>query len=200
MIIKTIFILESSWDYKNPLDNSSVVPFVNEFGRQRSINVHYQFFTDKKSFCHWINEFDKTKKPNALLYIASHGNKGSLDGLTTSIKRTTILSTLKKLKYIKYIHFGTCFFGNKENLLSLVNRSKQLQWVAGYSKEIDLLNSTLFDLLLWNRLIWKEDIDKSKLTHTIVSDLAEKHSEGLTNELGFVFAYKYRGEPKCIEI
>lgn len=200
MSIKTIFILESSWDYENPVENSSVVPFVTEFGRQRSVNIYYQFFTDTKSFCHWINEFDKTKKPNALLYIAAHGKKGSLSGLTSSINRKTILYELKKLRNIKYVHFGSCLFGNKSNLLRLVKISKHLQWVAGYNEEIDWLNSTLFDLLLWNRLVLREDNDKGKLTHTIVSDLAEKHSGGLTNELGFVFAYKYRGEPKCIEM
>lgn len=191
MLIKTIFVLESSWDAQNPLKNSSVMPFVKEFAEQRGIKAYYQVFTDSKSFCHWIQEFNKVKTTSSLLYIAAHGYKGSLYALNGGIKRGTIVNAIKKAKNIRYVHFGSCNFGNKANLKLILTKSKHLQWAAGYNKSVDWVTSTIFDILLWGRVTTREDHEKNKKTQTIVKDIAENQAAGLVAELGFEYVYRY---------
>lgn len=191
MHIKTIFVLESSWDAKSPLENSSVMPFVEEFAKQRGIKAYYQVFTDKRSFSHWINEFNKVKTASSLLYIASHGNRGSLHALNGGIKKTSIITALKKANNIKYVHFGSCLFGNKENLQIILKKCNHFQWAAGYNKSVDWVTSTIFDILLWGRITTREEHEKSKKTQTIVKDIAENQAAGLVSELGFEYVYRY---------
>jgi hypothetical protein len=191
MHINTIFVLESSWDKENPLSNSSVMPFVSEFAKQRGIKAYYQVFTDTKSFCHWINEFNKVATSSSLLYIASHGNKGSLIALNGGIKRGSIISALAKAKNIKFVHFGSCLFGNRGNLLLILKKCKHFQWAAGYNKSVDWINSMLFDILLWGRITTREDHERSKKTQTIVKDIAENQAAGMVADLGFEYAYRY---------
>jgi hypothetical protein len=191
MHIKTIFVLESSWDDKNPLENSSVWPFVSEFAKQRRINAYYQVFTDRKSFCHWVNEFNKKANSASLLYIASHGGTGVLYGVNGGIKRTSIINAIKKARNLKYVHFGSCLFGNRDNLESILKKSKHIQWAAGYNKSVDWITSTLFDILLWGRITVREDHEKGQKTHTIVNHIAEKQAAGLFTELGFEYVYRY---------
>jgi hypothetical protein len=191
MSIKTIFVLESSWDPKNPLENASVMPFIIEFAKQRKIKAYYQVFTDKKSFCHWIEEFNKVSTTSSLLYIASHGNKGSLNALNGGINRSTIVSTIKKAKNFRYVHFGSCLFGNKANLNLILTKSKHLQWAAGYNKTVDWVTSTIFDILLWGRITTREEHEKNMKTQTIVKDIAENQAAGLVSELGFEYVYRY---------
>jgi hypothetical protein len=191
MHINTIFVLESSWDKENPLKISSVMPFVSEFAKQRGIKAYYQVFTDTRSFSHWINEFNKVATPSSLLYIASHGNRGSLYALNGGIKRGSIVNALAKAKNIKYVHFGACLFGSSENLNLILKKCKHFQWAAGYNKSVDWINSTLFDILLWGRITTREDHEKSKKTQTIVKDIAENQAAGLVSELGFEYVYRY---------
>ena len=190
-MIKTIFVLESTWNASEPLESSSVMPFVSEFAKQRNIKAYHQVFTDAKSFCHWINQFNKEKKPSALLYIASHGNHGSLHGLQGHIKRGTILNALKKAKNIRFLHFGSCLFGNEQNLKSILRSSKHIQWAAGYSKSVDWVDSTIFDVLLWGRISNRDAIKKNIKTQTIVKDIVEEQVSGLVKELGFEYVYRY---------
>jgi len=192
-MFKEIFVLESSWDANNPLEHSSIMPIVSEFAKQRNIKSYHQVFTDAKSFNHWIAEFNKSNKNGSLLYIASHGNRGSLHALNGGIKRNTVISALRKAKNIKYVHFGSCLFGNQENLKLILKTSKHIHWVAGYNISVDWVDSTLFDILLWGRITpsGRFDEHKNTKTHTIVKDLVENKVEGLVKELGFQFAYRY---------
>jgi hypothetical protein len=61
-MFNTIFVLESSWDNENPLEHSSITPFIYQFAKQRGIKAHHQVFTDSKSFVHWIKEFNKVSQ------------------------------------------------------------------------------------------------------------------------------------------
>ena len=192
-MFKEIFVLESSWDSKDPLVHNSIMPFVAEFAKQREMKAYHQIFTDSRSFKHWITEFNKSNKNGALLYIASHGNKGSLHALHGGINRNTVVSCLKSARNIKFVHFGSCLFGNQENLRLILKKSKHIQWVAGYYKSVDWIDSTLFDILLWGRITpsGRANEQKNTKTHTIVKDIVENQVQGLAKELGFNFAYRY---------
>jgi len=192
-MFKTIFVLESSWDKENPLQHSSIMPIIYEFAKQRGVKAYHQVFTDSRSFVHWINEFNQVSNSSTLLYIAAHGSKDCLYGTISGIKKTTILNALKKAKDIQYIHFGSCLFGNINNLKEVLKKAKHFHWAAGYKKSVDWVDSTLFDILLWSKITpgGRSDEQKNVKTHTLVKALIENHAKGLADELGFEFAYRY---------
>jgi len=190
-MFKSILVLESIWD-STTVKSKSVWPFVSEFANVNGINAYHQVFTDKDSFCHWIKLFDKERatKPK-LLYIATHGNIARISGLNHEINFNTILSEIRKTKTIQYVHFGTCYIGNPENLKLLLEKSKKVTMVSGYNKEVDWIDSTLFDIMLWGRIISRENNDKGKKSHSVVKDFVSEEVLGLADNLGFQFAYRY---------
>lgn len=192
-MIKSIFILESSWDSDAPLEDYSVLPIISEFAKQRDIKTYHKNFTDLKSFKHWVEKFNKECSKGALLYIAAHGNKGSIDGLNTRINFTSVVDVIKGAKNIQFVQFGSCLVGNSSNLETLMKKAKHLRWVAGYNKSIDWVDSALFEILLWSRIspVGRQDNEKNIKTHTIVANILEHEVKGLTKAFGFNFIYKY---------
>jgi len=150
-MFKSILVLESSWD-KDTVDSQSVWPFIREFANVIGLHAHHQTFSDKNSFEHWINLYNHEKLPkDKLLYIAAHGSKNQINGLSSSINRESVFTILKRSKNLKFIHFGSCNFGNDENLGLVLKNAKHIKWAAGYSKSVDWIDSTLIDILFWHR-------------------------------------------------
>ncbi len=192
-MFKKIFVLESSWDKAEPLKNSSVMPFVNEFAKQRQIKAYHQIFTDSKSFVHWIKQFNNASNKDSLLYIASHGNFGSLQALNGRINRKTVIESIRKAKKIPYVHFGSCHFGNRVTLDLLMSKAKHLKWTAGYMESVDWVESTLFDLFIWSRVSPNGRIIKNVKTHSIVDELMNVHLISFAREFQFRFLYRRGG-------
>ncbi|HTM65640.1 MAG TPA: hypothetical protein VL093_04935 [Flavipsychrobacter sp.] len=192
-MIKKIFVLESSWDSENPLEHHSVMPIITELTKQRNIKAYHQVFTDAKSFAHWVAKINDASTSGSLLYIAAHGNRGSLSGVNGSIQRQTIVRHITRAKNIDFIHFGCCLFGNVSNLELIMKKAKHLTWVAGYEKEVDWVDSSLFDIFLWSRIshVARSSMDRKLKTSTIVQNVIEKQVNGMVKELGFNFACRY---------
>ena len=193
-MIKSIFILESSWNSDAPLQDYSVLPIINEFAKQRDIKIYHKVFTDGKSFKHWVEKYNRECSRGSLLYIAAHGNKGSINGLNTRINfNSTVVNTIKQAKNIQFVHFGSCLVGGTENLIFLIKKAKHISWAAGYNKSIDWVDSSLFEILLWSRITpnGRNEKDKNVKTHTLVSNIIENEVKGLTKEFGFNFVYRY---------
>lgn len=191
-MFKSILVLESSWDSKW-VQSTSVSPFVSEFAKVIEIESYHQVFTDKQSFCHWIERFNKQKtvsKPK-LLYIAAHAESGRILGLHKKINFETIIKKLKTSKNIHYLHFGSCSIGNEDNLTLLLDKVKHIKWVAGYNKSVDWIDSTIFDIMLLGRIATRDKKTKGLKSQTIVKDLVENEVTGLADNLGFQFVYRY---------
>jgi hypothetical protein len=155
------------------------------------LKVFHQVFSDKVSFCHWVNVFNKEKVAlPKLLYVAAHGTEGRISGLKKDINSTTMVTALKKARNIKYVHFGSCLYGSERNLETLLQKAKHLSWAAGYDKSVDWIDSTLFDVMLWGRIVCRDADTKGQKSHT----LAQKFMSaipGLARDLGFRFQYRY---------
>lgn len=192
-MIKSIFILESSWDSDGALEHVSVQPIISEFAKQRNIKTYHKTFTDSKSLRHWVEKFDATCTSDALLYIAAHGNSKSIYGLNTRINFTTLVDIIKRTKNIKFLQFGSCLVGRQSNLELLMKKAKKLRWAAGYNKSIDWVDSAVFEILLWSRIspVGRQENEINLKTHTIVADILENEVKGLTAKFGFNFVYRY---------
>lgn len=186
-MFKSILVLESPWDSES-VESKSVWPFVSEFAKVMNLRAYHQIFSDRDSFMHWIEVFNKEPVKSKLLYIASHGSNGRIQGLQRDINCSTIIDTIKKTKDIKCVHFGSCLFGTENNLSLLLKQAKHLTWAAGYNQAVDWLDSTLFDIMLWHHIA--NPHRGGFKFHT----RAEKVMDvGLAEILGFRFQYR-RGD------
>jgi hypothetical protein len=164
---------------------------IRAFAAARGIKAFHQTFLDRASFQHWVDVYDK--EPIAgpkLLYVASHGGNGQLAGLRDVINRTTVVQTIAQAENIRFVHFGSCFFGSEANLKKLLEEAPHLGWAAGYDKSVEWVDSTLFDIFFWGRIESRDDATKGRRTHTLVAELVDQ-VRGLADELGFRLQYRY---------
>jgi len=176
-----------------------VWPFVSEFAKEMDLRAFHQVFSDKTSFCHWIKIFNKEKSASPkLLYVAAHGTDGRIASLKKGINGTSIVTALKKAKNIKYVHFGSCLYGSERNLASLLGTAKHIRWTAGYEKQVDWLDSTLFDVMLWGRIAPRDPkTTKGQKSHMLAKKFMNE-IPGLVQNLGFRFQYRYGKNVKSL--
>jgi hypothetical protein len=196
-MFKSMLVLESPWD-NGSVKSKSVWPMVREFARARGITAFHQTFLDRNSFEHWVQAYNAEPITGSkLLYVASHGLNGRIAGLKKEINRTTVLSTVANAKNISFVHFGSCLFGSEKNLQKLLEDAPHIRWAAGYEEEVDWVDSTLFDILLWGRIESRHEEIRGRKTHTLVTDLV-KQVHGLADVLGFRLQYRYGDTIKSI--
>jgi hypothetical protein len=189
-MFKSILVLESPWD-SGSIKSKSVWPFVNEFARATGLSAYHQTFSDKSSFRHWVAQYNKEDVASPkLLYVAAHGGNGRIAGLQKEINGKTIISTVKKAKNLRFVHFGSCLFGTENNLEALLQEAKHLQWAAGYEKSVDWVDSTLMDVMFWRRIASRDEETKGRKTHSITKELIAD-IPGLVKALGFRLQYRY---------
>lgn len=194
-MFKSILVLESTWDHAS-LDQISVWPFISEFANVKNIKAYYKPFSNKAALEHWVKQYNQDPIAGGkLLYIAGHGEKGTISGLKSNINGASIREMLKNCPNIQYVHFGTCSFGSRKNLESLLYEIDHLRWAIGYDEEVNWIDSTLFDIMVWNRIAARDPDDeaiKGKKSHTLIKELVDIHVDGLAKSLGFSFQYRYR--------
>jgi hypothetical protein len=190
-MFKSILVLESAWD-NSSVQSKSVWPFVSEFAKATNIQAFHQSFSDRHSFEHWIECYNREPLAGQkLLYIAAHGSEGRISGLKRSVNGTTITSSMKKATNIQYVHFGSCFYGSESNLRNLLYEAEHIRWAAGYQRSVDWIDSTLFDIMLWGRIVNRNTEEtKGIKTHTLAKELFNE-IPGLAKNLGFRFQYRY---------
>ena len=194
-MFKSILVLESAWD-SDTVKSKSVWPFIKEFANVWGIDAYHQIFTDKKSFEHWIETYDaESFSGPKMLYIASHGSNKRICGLTSDINAISLDLALAACESIQHVHFGSCWYGNDENLELLLKLGDSFKTVTGYSESVDWIDSTLADILLWNKIIGKADGARS---HTVVKEFINKNPD-LYENLGFNFYYKYGDKFKNVK-
>ena len=197
-MFKSIMVLEATWD-STSVESYSVFPLVDVFARVCGVTVYHQTFTDKRSFSHWVRIFDKSKAPKPrLLYLASHGGIRKIEGLRQGIEFNAVRRACRSATGIKYVHFGTCYFGNRTNLSKLLRSCNQLRWVAGYDTSADWIEGIFVDLLLWRHLLIREK-NRGKKFQSIVKELAQEHP-WLVQNTGFQFQYRCGGVIKHLDL
>lgn len=92
-----------------------------------------------------------------VLYIASHGSRSRLKLMGGSKKTVSgeqleqILHNLANHKTgITGLYLGICEFGTQKLAKQLLGKIPRLQWMAGYSAEIDFVESSALDMLFFN--------------------------------------------------
>ncbi|HCF58895.1 MAG TPA: hypothetical protein DFS52_13000 [Myxococcales bacterium] len=193
-MIKSILVLESPWDTES-LRSMSVWPFVSEFCQIVGIEPLFRTFHDSASLSHWVDVYHNEHQASSkLLYIAAHGHRSRLSALT-AVNHSTVADILKRAKSVEYVHFGSCSFGNEESLRRLMKNARHVRWIAGYgTADISWVESTLFDILFWHRVLVRDDDHKYKHQTTMMTELFQNNP--LAKDMGFTVCYR-RGRTVC---
>jgi len=118
-----------------------------------------------------------------ILYLATHGEKGALnfneliDVMDFFVNNGDFKAGAFK---DKIVHFGSCLtLKMREDDIIKLKTFTQARIISGYTKSIDFLDSTLFDVLYFNAC------SKYKIKNRLQDHLAKRY-KGFSNDLGFV--------------
>ncbi len=131
------------------------------------------------------------------LYLAMHGNENGLVMDDQKLSRTELRNLLKKIKAtpgstLTGIYLGSCLFGTESLARFLFEEEVGIQWIAGYSEEIDWIKSSALDLLFFNELISHKGITEIERINQTAIDLTQTAPHLMTN-LGFGIYTRKRG-------
>ncbi len=111
---------------------------------------HYEMFSNADALEEVILRISAEKDIHNL-YIAAHGDRKYLRGAgkKNKISRTKLRNTLGKIgpRRLYGLFIGSCEFGI--NLSKIAERTR-LTWIAGYTREIPWVHSSLMDIYFWN--------------------------------------------------
>lgn len=143
-----VLILENPWA-SDLADNTTVKPFLDGWAQLTGRPTSYRRYHDAEDLALWLSAFigDPFLK---ICYIAGHGSRGRLAGLTKGINLKGVAAATKKRgpggPKGKGILLGSCEVGTKLDEF-LRNCGSRIDWVAGYATDVPWLEATLCDLL-----------------------------------------------------
>jgi hypothetical protein len=116
---------------------------------------HYEMFTNAHAFQAAI-KFAMQKGAAHTIYIAAHGDADGLQGFhDEGISRTVIRNSLNQKGTKKHgVYFGSCLFCTETNALYILDKCGRIQWIAGYTTEVDWIDSSALDLVFLRHFLF----------------------------------------------
>ncbi len=187
-------VIESRWFDERHHTVRPLFEFLSYALKDRSDAFTYERFVGSVSFREAVR-FMMSGGDVEYLYIAAHGDFGRIEApdgscLSRTFLRNTICEVNRRRRRLKGVLFGSCKFGDAENLIEILRPSKQrgetvrnrLQWAAGYAREIDYTRSSLFDIYFFDLLFRSNGNDEVVRLETTVERL-NKALPGLLTSL-----------------
>jgi hypothetical protein len=143
-----ILVLESDWA-RNLKENPSVYPFINGICEVNEWTMYYRHFDSLNDIEFWVEQFQgmrPKKGSRKIIYLAAHGKKAGIETIETLIPGKKLIPILKKAPSVVGFHFGSCYISATDVPKQIVEKT-DINWVSGYAKEVDWIESTLVDLL-----------------------------------------------------
>lgn len=185
--VKHIACLESIWfdDVENR-DRVSVVPVLELISKNSEGEIQFSHLTcnTESEFTYNLGVLKKLRKEKyGILYLAFHGQPGEIhlaDGTKISLEKLADLMGKGFADWV--VHFGSCgTIDVSQSRLTKFATSTQVLLVAGYTKDVDWMESAAMDLLFLDRL--QDYKDMSRMWNALV-----KKSESLMKATGLKIA------------
>ena len=155
-------VIETRWFDERHHTVRPLFEFLSYALKDRSDAFTYERFVGAKSFREAVR-FIMAGGDIGHLYVAAHGDFGKIEapngsGLSPTFLRNTICEANRRRAPLKGILFGSCKFGDADNLIELLRPAKirgeeirnRLVWAGGYGEEIDYTRSSLFDIYFFD--------------------------------------------------
>lgn len=112
--------------------------------------IRHDMFYEAKSLEVVLQEITKSRQAEAV-YIGSHGEPGHINRVTRD-ELVGIFRRVNRRGRIAGLYIATCSFARPSSIAALLNPGNVtgLQWVAGYAKDIEWLESAAADMLFWS--------------------------------------------------
>ncbi|PPD34013.1 MAG: hypothetical protein CTY19_05760 [Methylomonas sp.] len=207
---RAILILESPWELDvGDSNRSSVIPFVEGIAKfAGDTEVYHANFYDKNSFIKALYCLCKTSFQNTIVYIAAHGYKQKIGGVTIQELMSEVGEKSKKHN-ITGLMLGSCFVGGNLPTMEVYIQNTNLKWCAGYATSSAWLEGTFIDCAIMSGMSNLEHDDYNNEDEMIrslgrsISSFSDKFSIGedyhnkpvkLRNSLQFVIQPSGKGK------
>lgn len=169
-------VIEGRWFKKK---NQSITPVFDLLVESLHDNDNAYFRHQFSDADNLVRIIEHVARSTALvLYVGAHGDKtsvyGSLGPDDGRVPRDRIVKCLadcwaEREQYFEGVYFGACSFMTPTTAREILcgERACNTTWVAGYSKEIDWMDSTLFDAFVLKYLLSLDPgRPKARASHT----------------------------------
>lgn len=150
-----VFCLEGAWD-ADLRNRGSVLPTLQMLEAQRRCSYVHRDVGTVEEFQHYVNLWSTKKRSYGhyeVLFLAFHGNKGSLAIGPDWISIEDLAVRLRGRCNGKVVYFGSCATaGIKSERLEAFRKAVGARYVAGYRKDVDWITSAAFEMALLDAL------------------------------------------------
>ena len=162
---------------------------------------HYEMFNNRASLEEIVHRTARRKRN---LYIAAHGGESSISGAEghwkNRISRTQFRNILRRITTRggkrRGLFIGSCWFVNEENakfLLGQHNEEIRIRWIAGYSKSVNWIDSSIVDLYFWNAYFREDSGQRTLQAARSVARKIDRFMPGAYENLGFNIFVRRKG-------
>ncbi len=153
-------VIESRWWRHGNSSVRGLFDFLSDIHGKNPSAYHYEMFNNRSALEEIVQ---RTARRYRNIYIAAHGSTRHIFGAEgrpeTAVSRTqfrTILRQTASLRRssLRGLFVGSCKFVNEDNAQFLLGNERgqtvKVRWIAGYSKKVDFIDSSIVDLFFWN--------------------------------------------------
>ncbi len=152
-----VFCLEGQWA-GDLTDRASVLPTLEHLERARELKFIHRHVATRDEVAYYMGRLrTKQYQRYRLVYLSMHGERGGI-WLNTYDRQLLTLSDLAELMHGacqgKYIYLGSCATLNTSpRLLNDFVRDSGVRLLCGYTKSVNWIEASAFDILLLTYLV-----------------------------------------------
>lgn len=184
---KNIFCLEGDWEDDMRI-KTSILSGLEMLQSISDVEFIYKTCGTEEELLYRLQDFVRFRRSKYkhynILYLTSHGDKGTMYYGDSLNVLNFFKDNFREGDFEdKVIHFGSCatMKMSEKDWTELMNFTGA-KIISGYLKEIDFLESTLFDILYFRALQYRKFV--KPLDEALLKDY-----EGMYKSLGFVMKY-----------
>jgi hypothetical protein len=197
-------VVEGKWGKRTNVSVRSLFDVLTDINFGTPHAYVYEMFCDADALNNIIARMGADEQVR-YLYIGAHGSDNSISGSGGPVSRARLKNSLVKLlnngHVIDGVFLGTCFLGNEENAEFLLtppsDPNPPVKWVAGYTTCIDWIDSSVLDLLFWNKFFESDGTPVERIEET--AQEVKKMAPGLASALGFCIYTRKRGPGRGVK-
>ncbi len=189
-------VIEGKWSKRTNISVKGLFDILSDINFKTPHAYTYEMFCDSTSFNNITNRMGANSDIR-YLYIGAHGNQNLISGSGGDISKIQLKNALVKLNNgaMEGLFLGSCLFGHEENGSFLLNppnnNNPPIKWIAGYTESIDWIDSSVLDLLFWNKFFYSDGTPVERIRS--VAKQIKQLVPGLIDELGFRIYIRKKG-------
>lgn len=192
-----VAVIESKWAPDSNVSVRGLFDLVSEMATENPHGYHYEMANSEAAIKESIPRIARYRDCKYLC-LAMHGNGDGLHLMNGErLSRTELRNVLIRIKTTRGskldgVYLSSCIFGTHQLADFIFQQSASVSWIAGYSEEVDWLDSSALDLLFFNHLVWSEASTEAEKIKEVAKRITEV-APGLARELGFGIYVRKQG-------